>query len=88
MSFANATSGIHGHFYYGNLGDNIINCKIKGLWEIPKCGIFISVFTKNGVICRHIVPLKQNKVFPLFITFTLRETSFLVSLVPPIRRSK
>ena len=45
MAFANATSGIH---YYVDLGNKSNNCKIKGVQEMIKLGIFISFFNKNG----------------------------------------
>ena len=88
MIIANATSVIHGHFYYVYLGDYSNNYKVEGLQEIIKCGIFIQFLAKNGVICKHFVSLKQNKMFPLFITFTLRDMSYLVSSVPPMTRYK
>ena len=34
-----------------------------------------------GHLLPYIVPLKQNKLFPLFTTFTLRYMSYLVSSV-------
>ena len=87
MSFANVTSGIHGDFYYANLGDNSNNCNTC-LQEIIKFGRFVSVFYKKCIMYRHILPIKHNKLFYLFNTFTLREMSYLVYSVPPMTRCK
>ena len=81
MYFANDPGGIHGYFYHVNSDDNSNNCQIKGLQKVIKLAIFISVFNKKYVIYRHILPFKQNKLFPLFITFTLRYMSYFVSSV-------
>ena len=78
MYFANATGSVNGYFYYVYFAGNSANCQIKGLQKIIQFVIFISVFNKKWVIFRHIVPLKQNKLFPLFIILTLRYMSYLV----------
>ena len=87
MSFANATSDIHGDFYYFNPGDNSNNCKIKGLQAIIQIAIFISVFNPKCVIYRHIVPFKQNKLFLFHYIYTKRDELF-GTLCPPITRCK
>ena len=71
MYFANVTGGIRG--YYVNFAGNSNNCKIKGLQEILKVAIFILDFSKKWVFYRHIVLLKQNKLFSLFNTFALKD---------------
>ena len=81
MYLANATVGIHGYFYYANFSGNNNKCQIKGLQEIRKLAIFISEFNQKWVSYRHIVPSKQNKLFALFITFTIRYMSCSVSSV-------
>ena len=67
MYFANATGSINGYFYYVNFAGNSANCQIKGLQKIIQFVIFI-------------VPLKQNKLFPLFIILTLRYSYLMYSV--------
>ena len=62
--------------------------KLKACKDLYNLEFLFQFLPKIRVIYQHIVPLKQNKVCSLFITFTLREMRYLVYSVPPMTRCK